>query len=144
MSGRKQSQHRLSQVNQAWLSGPTGRWPWGKAVYRSAKEPAFRGWTGSFCLRRAGTPLSKGSYPPQSGQAKELERELHRLFLWFSHSISGAPDLSQTSSAHFKQELGLHGCVCTHTRVCVCVCVACTRILLFQKKALCSLRMSHQ
>ena len=97
-----------------------------RGQHRGARHPSQ---AGSVYLRRAGPTLSKGCCP-LSGQAKELERELHLSFL-SPAMFSGVSETSQTSSAHFKQELGLHVRVCT-------------RVLLFQKKALCSLRMSHQ
>lgn len=79
ISGRKQPRRAGSSKKgrhpAAWphqeKPGPTRRRRQWKAAYWSTqdgtKEPAFRGWTGSFCPRRAGLPLIQGSCP-QSGQ----------------------------------------------------------------------------
>lgn len=73
---------------------------------------------GTFCLKRAGSPLSEGSCP-QSGQAREPEEWLRPPLLSFSGSVLEPPELSRTGYAYFKQELGLH--VRARTHMCVCM-----------------------
>lgn len=102
------------------LLGPSGRWPRGKAALlpRSAEagteEPAFWGCVGSFCLWKAGPPLSRGSCP-QPGQAKEQEKQLRLPFFSLSCRASGAPELSPNEFC--PCQIGTRSactCVCGH------------------------------
>lgn len=117
ISGRKQPR-RAGSPGKAGIQppGPSRRKPWGKAAYWSTKDRQQKGASlprldREFLFQGGRALLSKG---PALGRARELEKQLCLPFLSFSCSVSEVPELSQTGSVHFKQELGLH----VHVQVC--------------------------
>lgn len=105
---------RLPQVNQACICpAPLGGGRGGRLPTGQRSQP-FEVGQGVSVSERQGRHWARGPALSQAKPRSWRNSFTCLFFLSFSCSVSRAPELSQTSSAHFKQELGLHLRVCVH------------------------------